>query len=988
MATGLAPERPSLASPAGAALVLATLALLVLGLVGVRQQIRFHAPTDRAQWQLTPQGLVATAVAPGGPAARAGIRRGDLLLAVGGRTVAAPEQLSHWLYAAGAGHRLTYALLRGGQIVLAAPILAAQPRPTRRWLWEDLIGFLYLGTGIFLLWRRRTAAHVRLFFLFCLASFALYAFHFTGKLNAFDWTVFWINEAALVLVPALFLHFALVFPRRKGLLARLPGLLALLYLPGAVILLAQAAVARGALVTAAPLPQLQSALDRLPYLWLAAAFLAALWAFFHTYRHAGQAPGETVLRQQMKWVTRGAALGVAPFLALYVIPYLAGVDLPRWTGLSLVPLALIPLTFAYAIVRYRLMDADILFRRGVVYSLAAMAIIAVYFLVIAAAAALVHARAPDLGAAGWILAIVVTALLFEPVKNWLRERLDRLFYRERYDYRRTLIEFARQMNAEPRLEPLLAQVADRLSATLSLGRLAVFSAAAGGGYRLAVSRGLPGGIGAEPPADGAGDTRLGFLDPAAGFYRGGRIFIENPGHPAAMPEPYGPMAAALDLNYFLPCEIQGRVVGVLGLGKTSGGNLLSSEDVALVETLAGYLAVAMDHARLYATLRRQAGEYERLKEFNENILEGVAVGIAAVDAEDRIESWNAQMEALTGRRREAVLGQSVARALGQAFAGEYYRRRGYGGGHAYRMRLALGPAGERTIHFALAPLVNRRLAVVGGIILIEDVTAQWELEQKLAQAERLGSVGLLAAGVAHEVNTPLAVIANYTQMLAKQLGPGDPRAGMVDTITRQAFRASEIISNLLHFSRTGGGALHPLNLNQVIGDTLALAEHPLRSAGIRVTADLAADLPRMAGDPGRLQQVFLNLILNARDAMAGGGLLRVRSFAAGATVCAEVADSGAGISAEAQHHIFDPFFTTKTPDRSGPVPSSGTGLGLSVTYGIIQEHEGSIHVSSAPGAGACFRLEFPALGRPAAAAQAAGEEAPATRPAPERRVHA
>ncbi len=956
MPASFIPDRPSLLSPTSAAMVLGTAVLLVLGLLSIRQQVIFHPPTDNAQWAATPQGLQAARVTPGGAAARAGIRPGDRLLAVGGHAVSGPAALSRRLYAAGAGHPVRYALLRDGQMVLADLHLARAGNHARRWLWEDLIGLLYLGIGIFLLLRRRSAAHVRLFYLFCLASFVLYAFHFTGKLNAFDWTVFWANETALVLTPALFLHFALVFPRAKGPLARLPGLAALLYLPAVVLLAVQVAVARGALVTAAPLPQLQSALDRLPYLWLAAAFLAAIAAFFHTYGIAARPPVNTVLRQQMKWVTRGATLGILPFLALYVAPYVAGVDVPRWTGVSLVSLLLIPLTFAYAIVRYRLMDADILFRQGVVYSLAAMAIIAVYFLVIGAAAALVHAHAPDLGAAGWVLAIVVTALLFEPVKNWLRERLDRLFYRERYDYRRTLIEFARQMNAEPRLEPLLSQVTDRLSATLSLGRLAVFCGDGDAGYRLAASRGLPATL---PPCAQTGET-LDFLHPAAALYQGGRIFFENPAHPAAAPARFSAAVAALDLNYYLPCEIQGRVVGVLGLGKTSDGNLLSSEDVALVEALAGYLAVAMDHARLYATLRRQADEYERLKEFNENILEGVAVGIAAVDAQDRVESWNAQMEALTGRPRREVLGQSLEDALGRAFAAEYYRRRNHVAGHAYRVRLPLGRAGEKTIHFALAPLVNRELAVLGRVLLIEDVTAQWELEQRLAQAERLGSVGLLAAGVAHEVNTPLAVIANYTQMLAKQLGPEDPRAGIVDTITRQTFRASEIVSNLLHFSRTGGTALEPLSLNRVIGDTLALAEHPLRSAGIRVETDLAAELPAMAGDAGRLQQVFLNLILNARDAMPGGGRLRLRSFATGGRVCVEVADSGGGIPAEARNRIFDPFFSTKTPDRSGPVPSSGTGLGLSVSYGIIQEHGGQISVSSTPGAGAGFRLEFPA----------------------------
>jgi signal transduction histidine kinase len=198
-------------------------------------------------------------------------------------------------------------------------------------------------------------------------------------------------------------------------------------------------------------------------------------------------------------------------------------------------------------------------------------------------------------------------------------------------------------------------------------------------------------------------------------------------------------------------------------------------------------------------------------------------------------------------------------------------------------------------------------------------------------------------------------------MLAKQLKTDERLAPVLEKITQQSFRASEIANGLLNFSRTSTTAFRDTNLNQVILDTLSLLEHQFKTAQIEVDLELVENLPLINGNSGKLQQVFLNLLLNAKEAMSGGGSLRVATLvdAHSGHVTAQVADSGSGIAPEHLKRIYDPFFTTKTAPRPGD--RRGVGLGLSVSYGIIQEHAGKIHVESSIGAGTTFHLEFPLL---------------------------
>jgi PAS domain S-box-containing protein len=411
--------------------------------------------------------------------------------------------------------------------------------------------------------------------------------------------------------------------------------------------------------------------------------------------------------------------------------------------------------------------------------------------------------------------------------------------------------------------------------------------------------------------------------------------------------------ARLDLNYFIPCRIRERTVAMLGLGKTVDGDFLSSDDVELLFTIASYVAIALDNAQLYSSLEQKAAQVERLKDFSENIVESLHVGVFAVDLEGRIESWNSQVEFLIGVPRAEAIGRNMVGVLPEDLVAEIDARADEE--HVtsiYKFHLRNREGRVLVVNVSITPLLGKESQRLGRLILVDDVSQRARLEDQLMQTEKLTSLGLLAAGVAHEVNTPLAVISNYIQMLAKQFPTDDPRNVLIEKIVKQTFRASEIVNNLLNFSRVGSAQFAEVNLNHVLEETLSLVTHPFKTAHVEVVRQLQDDLPPVLGSTNRLQQVFLNLFMNARDAMPSGGVLEVRTICNNGSVEVEVADSGVGIPSDHLKRIFDPFFTTKTSGR-------GTGLGLSVSYGIIKEHAGKIDVRSTPGRGTAFRLEFP-----------------------------
>src|SRR6266571_2142337 len=718
---------------------------------------------DGVFWKSGTGGVVASRVAPGGPAARAGVCVGDILLGIDGEDILSAGQVEAILARHQPGGPAAYSLLRlGDQRGLEVRIQPLPQGNVTLFYYLSLVGFFSLAVGTIVMLRRpadRSAVH---FYTICVLFFLVYSTSYTGRLDVGDWVLFWADLLAVLFLPVVFLHFCLSFPERRLKLHRI-WLIPAIYMPA--LALAGAALASPALLAsggdATTLWRISEAMDRGKPLYFAALFAISFAVLLDSYRRTRA----LTARRQMKWLVWGTGAGVLPFFVFYAIPFALGRE-PRLAMelAGYMPLALLPLALAYAVVKHRLMDVELIFRRTIAYTLAVAAILGISLLTIGLTNVILADEEPHTTIIA-LLSTLVVILLFTPVKS--------------------------------------------------------------------------------------------------------------------------------------------------------------------------------------------------------RILESIDSGMLVLDLEGQVVRWNRAMEGLYGKSREDVLGRSLDDILPPSFLEALRGSLVLGGreeiAHIYKLHLPTADGRSLMVNVSVAPFQIGSGERCGTVLILDDITARVRLEEQLQHSEKMASIGILAAGVAHEVNTPLAGISSYTQILKGLIDSRDPRAALLDKIEKQSFRAAKIINNLLNFSRSAGAEMERLDVNKTLLDVLSLIEHQLEGSKIRVRKELAAELPPVRGNENRVQQVFFNLILNARDAMPRGGWLTLTTSADDDTVVVEVSDTGVGIKREDIKRIYDPFFTTKGIGR-------GTGLGLSVSYGIVQEHGGAIFVDSVPGKGSTFQVALPALA-PAEAAR-------------------
>jgi two-component system NtrC family sensor kinase len=453
--------------------------------------------------------------------------------------------------------------------------------------------------------------------------------------------------------------------------------------------------------------------------------------------------------------------------------------------------------------------------------------------------------------------------------------------------------------------------------------------------------------------------RMPIEDTLAGqVIRTGRpVRLDRASHGAALKVKTGFLVRAI---LQVPLTVGHEVIGVLAVDNQQSERIFTENDQYLLAALADYAAIAIENARLYSEARRNEDRYRDLFE-NANDL------IFTLDRDLRLVKMNKRALSLAGEPEGALHGRPLCEfCLPDSWANAEARFAELLAGQPIEpFELAMRHGDGRAIVEVSARLTREPDRGEAIHCIARNLTERRRLEEQLLQAEKLSAIGQLVAGVAHELNNPLTSISGYTQLLLRDTSlPAEARDDLVH-INTQAERAARIVRNLLLFAREHKPERRLINLNDVIRDTLSLRAYQLRVDNIQVVLELDDRLPETVADPFQLQQVILNLINNAHQAMqerGGSGTLTLRTGLApraertGAldrpALRFAVSDTGVGIPAAALPRIFDPFYTTK------PV-GQGTGLGLSICFGIVQEHGGRIWAESEPGVGTTVLVELP-----------------------------
>lgn len=923
-------------------ILLLTLGLTLLGAVNALRQHESDIRTDGVHWVFLQGGVIADSIADRSAGEIAGLAPGDRLVSVNFRPVVLPQEVGKILRDEGyTGNRIQYEIQRGSERLIK--LVVPQRKVNSFYFYLAAVGFIILFIGVFAFLKSRSRAFAFHFYLLCLAFFGTYVFSPTGKLDVLDWVFFWADEVFLLLMPPLFLHFALYFPGRQDQPKQ--RRIHYLYLPSLFLFLARAAIT---LVyyfwpsnTLVPTIEGYLAFENIEISYLFLGLISGIVLLFYSYARAEG----VIQRKQLKLVLAGMVAGFGPFCFLWLISL--AVRLPQQAlEAALIPQVLIPLSLTYALFKYRLMDVDILIKRGMIYTVTTLVLFVLYLLLTISLVQFLlpqAARVKTVAVAS--LTTLLAALLFQPLRDRVRLWIDRFYYKDSYDYRRTLVQLSREITSSFDILQLSDSMLKHIVSTFHVERAELL-------FKIGMNRFEPVGNSAMVINPGLGLLARLSADPYVFMDSLDSLDVDLLDNEAVL--------RTLNFNYFIPCKFKHNIVAILALSKKEKGDYLSTEDLDLLVTAANQLGIVIENHRLFSSLKNKADELERLKNFNENILLSLNVGILTLDENGKVVACNHTIESFLGLARPQILGRSIEQIFPPEIVDRYRNyslktaRRKLEGTRFYKTLVESFQGKDSVVNLSFVPLINETDMEYGTILLLDDVTHQAKLEEQLTQSEKLSALGLLAAGVAHEVNTPLTGISSYTQMLETQMSMNPETQEILQKIEQQTFRASKIINTLLDLSREQPAPFAPIELNALIRETLVLLRPHFKDLPIDIVQELDAGNPQVLGNEGKLQQVFTNLFLNAKDAMQKGGRLLIRTETEGDQIVVNVLDTGAGMDERTLKRIYEPFFTTKQGVK-------GTGLGLAISYTIIQEHKGSIEVLSEEGKGTHFQVKLPGV---------------------------
>src|SRR5262245_14018718 len=665
-------------------------------------------------------------------------------------------------------------------------------------------------------------------------------------------------------------------------------------------------------------------------IYMFGCFALGIYVLYATYRRA-----TGLLRLQTKYLLIAMAVPIAPALVTNVLlPLTLGISTHGKYGplFSLLMVALI----AHTIIRHRFMDIRVVIKQGAVYLASFLAAGTILVLLLAGS----NLVFPD---GHWfttleILLALGVAVFFHPLKTRIQRTFDRYLYREPYDYQRVIRETSRALSNTIELPAILDCVCGVILDVLKPDWIAIYLLDE---YGEQFDR-------AWKPEASDQPKSLPLTSPMACRSASGRALVFRD-EPAGVNEmPARTEMSSLNADVVAPLLEEGRLFGLIVAGPKRSGSPYFSDDADLLQTLAHQSAVAI----------RNAQTHQRVLQVNEELQKTLATiesGVGAVGARGRGNVFNKAAEQLTGRAAETLKGRGIAElppVLGRLIDDVLAD----GHGHS-QVEIALPDQAGQLVPLmcTISPLRNPQGALTGAVAVFTDLSRIKELERERQRAERLASLEAIASGMVHEIRNPLVAIKTFTQMLPSKFGDLDYLRDYERTLGREIHRVEGLLDRLQMLSSPSRQPMEPLDVTVPLDNTLSLIKPRLEAQGITLRPLNNGTYRQILGNSPQLQQLFLNLCLNALEAMDGGGELTVRvadlSQGGGSTLLVEVSDTGCGIPDDMIGQIFNPFVTTK---------ARGTGLGLAISRAIADAHKAILRARNHTGRPGCtFTIEFP-----------------------------
>jgi two-component system NtrC family sensor kinase len=905
------------------------LIFVVLCLANIFQKLKWSAPTDNVVWEQTPEGLACVYAPKDSP-----IKEGDLLLSVNYYIVTNKIDLNRAIENAIKNKKIPmYEFERQGLLKSVGVDVATRYTPFTYYILVFsgiLLLLLTLRILNFNLMKKRGFSPPAYFYLLSLSFSGFLIFSPTGSFNLTDFLFLALDRVCFLFFPALLLHYSLYFPvKLKVVRIFNPKLVKLsIYLAPIVILVLNLFFVISGIFDPTPGVLLLSinhfrniSFDYFTFYLLLSiiSFLSSnLWFIF--------------VRKQKRFVFPliGICVSIPAMLTLNLLLSAAARSNSLFINFSPFLLVFLPLSVTYYLGHRKFTDIENIIKKSVSIASVFLFIFGIFFFLGSTI------EQNKLVGIFWSIAAILTAgLLFKPIEETIHRYFEKWFFRSAAAFKKRLTELIQSFRNERNLTTIATNFLQTINHGFQLQKSSFIV------YRRK-------NIFYSMPQKKKILLSKNFRKDL--FKSDTLVFFSATEFGRRYPKDYRVMK---DMNYFqfLPLKTQDKLIGLVAFGPKVDNTYLSAEDWDIMFNIASPLTLSVENASLYSELESQFNEISYLKEFNENIIENINVGIVVLTKLNIIKTWNDFMALRFRISAGDAIGKKAYSLFGYDLWKKVYPKK-KGLSSVQNVKVQTGEEEEELVFdIHISPLKDDQGNVMGTILVFEDMTEKIMIQGQLITSEKMASVGMLSAGIAHEVNTPLTGISSYCQFILDN--PEDPEnIHMILKIQDQVQRANKIIRSLLNFSRQKGEIPTDLDLNKTINESIALVEHTLKKKDIALKKEYDFK-QRMYGYSIRLQQMFINLFINACDAITdSNGTISVSGIETNGDIMIRIKDNGKGIDPRHMKKIFEPFFTTKEKGK-------GTGLGLSITYTIVQEHYGDITVNSKVNKGTTFIITFP-----------------------------